>query len=237
METQYITILITAGISLIITVIVFFLSYNMKRSRYDNERNMAMLNSMRASLEKQIYILNDKLLRSEERWKDVNHLLIKNKYIENELTFDKSQDIELNNFLKSNGITKKDLQIDKKLVFVLTPFHTEYRKDYLIVKEVCNKVGLRCIRGDESFMSGDIFPHMLRYILKANLIIANINGRNSNVLYELGIAQALDKPVILISKRPENLPIDIRSRRFLIYKNYTELKIKLKDELIKTLSR
>lgn len=64
---------------------------------------------------------------------------------------------------------------------------------------------------------------MLKFIVKSNLIIANINGRNPNVLYELGIAQAFDKPVILISGEPENLPIDIKSKKFLIYKDYEEL--------------
>ena len=72
----------------------------------------------------------------------------------------------------------------------------------------------------------------MKYILKADFIIANIDGRNSNVLYELGIAQALDKNVILISKQPEDLPIDIQSRKFIIYKDLSELQEKLTSTLL-----
>ena len=74
---------------------------------------------------------------------------------------------------------------------------------------------------------------MLKYIVQARIIIANINGRNPNVLYELGVAQALDKSVILVSKEPKDLPIDIQSQRFLIYSDSTSLADSLKTELQK----
>jgi hypothetical protein len=209
----------------------------MKRSRYDQLNNRAQLESIRESLEKQIYLLNDKMLQSENRWKDVNHLLLRKEYIENSSDLVFTETPKLNNFLKSNGISEKDLLIDKKLVFLLTPFNNEFNEEFYVIKNVCQEVGLFCVRGDEKFLHGDIFPEMLRNIVKANLIIANINGRNPNVLYELGIAQALDKPVILISKQPENLPIDIKSKRFLIYKNFAELKLMLRNEVIKALTR
>lgn len=237
METETITTLVTIGTSMLVTGVVFILYSNMKKGRYDSERNMAMLDSIRASFEKQIYMLNDKLVKSEERWRDVNHLLIRNEKFETDFETDAHRKPELNSFLKSNGITQSDLKIEKRLVFVLTPFHPKFRDDYLVIKNTCQDVGLNCIRGDESFMGGDIFPEMLKLILKADLIIANINGRNSNVLYELGIAQALDKPVILISRQPEMLPIDVKSKRFLIYENFEELNSQLKNELIKVLSR
>jgi hypothetical protein len=50
-------------------------------------------------------------------------------------------------------------------------------------------------------------------------------------MYELGIAQALDKPVILLSQEPENLPIDIKSKRFLIYKSHQNLEEILSNTL------
>ena len=239
MDTQNMALLITGMASAIITLVVLILYNNMKQSRYDKEKNMVMLETMRDSFEKQIYLISDKLTRSEERWRDVNHLLIRNEYLNNDniIRSDNTRKVFLNDFLKSNGIAEKDLIQEKNLVFVLTPFHSEFRADYSVIKNTCQSVGFKCIRGDETFLQGEIFSEMLRLILKSSLIIANINGRNPNVLYELGIAQALDKPVILVSKQPEHLPIDIRSRRFLIYKGFPDLEIQLKDELIKVLSR
>ncbi|MCC9074460.1 hypothetical protein LNQ49_22990 [Flavobacterium sp. F-65] len=237
MNSETLTLVITIASSALITLIVFVIYSNMKQARYDKDNNRALFESMRKSFETQIYSLNDKLVRNEERWRDINHLLIRKEYINEATEPNYNPKITLNNFLKSNGITNEDMIIDKRLVFVLTPFHPEFEIDYSIVKDTCMDVGLKCVRGDEEYFSSDIFSEMLRYIVKANLIIANINGRNANVLYELGIAQALDKPVILISREPENLPIDIKSKRFLIYKSYGDLQENLRTELIKALTR
>ena len=233
---EYITLILVALVSGLITLFVYILYANIKRSRYDSEMNRAILEDMRKSMESKIYDLNDKLLRNDERWKDVNHLLIGRKY-KTDTNVTRSNRKELSDFLMSNGIMRSDLEVEKGLIFVLTPFHPEFEKDFRTIKDICASVGLKCLRGDENHLAGDIFPEMLRLILKAELIIANINGRNPNVLYELGIAQAMDKPVIMISKQPENIPIDIKSRRFLIYKDIQQLRVSLKDELIKVFSR
>jgi hypothetical protein len=51
-------------------------------------------------------------------------------------------------------------------------------------------------------------------------------------MYELGIAHTLDKSVIHISEQPNNLPLDIKSKRFLIYQNLAELQTMLRKELL-----
>ena len=118
------------------------------------------------------------------------------------------------------------------MIFILTPFHDKFREDYEVIKDVCSQNGFKAFRGDENYFKSDIFPEMLKLIVKSSLIIANINGRNPNVLYELGIAQALDKPVLLVSQKPKDLPIDIKSKKFLIYTSYTDLQEKIRKELL-----
>lgn len=234
MEINIITLLLTVGITVLVTLIAFLLFQNLKKSRYDKENNKALLESIRYSLEKQMYGINDRLVLNEERWRDVNHLLLRKEYIENSSPISKDRKIYYTEFLKANGLSENDLTIDNRLIFILTPFHDIYAEDYSVIREVCTSAGFKCFRGDENYFKGDIFPEMLKLIVKSNLIIANVNGRNPNVLYELGIAQALDKAVILISREPEKLqlPIDIKSKRFLIYNSYTELQERLRSELI-----
>lgn len=232
MEISTITILITIIVSILISAVAFILYLNLKKKKYDVENNQAVLESIRNSIEKQIYHLNDRLIQNEERWKDVNHLLLRKEYLENSNPITNSRKTYYSDFLKANGITENDLIIDPRLIFILTPFNDKYFEDYKVIREVCTSAGFKCFRGDENYFRGDIFPEMLRLIVKSNLIIANINGRNSNVLYELGIAQALDKPVILVSREPEKLPIDIKSKRFLIYSDYNELQEMIRQELI-----
>jgi len=237
MFTEYISILLLIIISLAISITAFFLFKKSKKAKFDKEENKVILESIRKSLETQMYGINDRLVLNEERWRDVNHLLLRDEYLNNDTPIYKRAQIQLSEFLKSNGLRKNDLNIDEKLIFILTPFHERYEGDYRIIREVCLSNGFKAFRGDENYFKSDIFPEMLKLIVKANLIIANINGRNPNVLYELGIAQALDKPVILISKEPENLPIDIKSKRFLIYKNNDELRKLIRTELFNIIDK
>lgn len=202
-----------------------------QKAHYDPKNNQAILEGLRDSIEKQIYGLNDRLIQNEERWKDVNHLLHKGAYVENKSPITNSRRTYHSDFLKANGITENDLIIDPKLIFILTPFNDKYYEDYKTIREACSSLGYKCFRGDEHFIKGDIFPEMLKLIVKAKLIIANINGRSPNVLYELGITQALDKPVLLISQDSNNLPVDIKSKQFLFFKNHEELQDLIKQEL------
>lgn len=226
------TLIISTVLTIVVTLVAYILLKNLKQSRYNNALQRAELESIRKSLEQKMYGINERLVLNEERWRDVNHLLLRNEYKESATPISNSRKVYYSNFLESNGIKENDLLIDNKLIFFLTPFHDSFYEDYKVVREACTSAGFKCKRGDEDYFKGDIFPEMLKLIVKANLIIANINGRNPNVLYELGIAQALDKPVLLISKEPEKLPVDIKSKRFLIYSDYKELQEMIRKELI-----
>jgi nucleoside 2-deoxyribosyltransferase len=54
-------------------------------------------------------------------------------------------------------------------------------------------------------------------IRKARLIVADLTGRNANVFYEVGIAHALNKPVLLMTQSIDDVPFDLRHRRALVY--------------------
>jgi hypothetical protein len=237
MEINNITIILTIIISVSVSLIAFLLYSKLQKSRYDDKNNRALLESIRHSLEEKMYGINDRLIQSEERWRDVNHLLLNDQYLEKNTPLSENNAIHYSDFLKENGIEENDLIIDKKLIFILTPFHDKYYEDYKVIQDTCTQNGFKCFRGDENYFKSDIFPEMLKLIVKSTLIIANINGRNPNVLYELGIAQALDKPILLISKNPESLPIDIKSKRFLIYTSYSDLQEKIRNELFKLNNR
>ena len=226
--------LISAIITLIVSAITYGLFKNIKTTRYDQKERFIQMDEMRSSLEKELYKINERLMMNEVRWRDVNHLFLRKELEDKNINkIGTLKQVHFNDFLKSNGITEKDIIIEKNFVFVLTPFHNQFLEDFNTIKNICSNVGLKCQRGDENFHKGDIFSQMLKNIVKANLIIANINGRNPNVLYELGIAQALDKPTIFIAKTIEDIPIDIKSKRFIIYKSNNELESLLKAELLR----
>lgn len=221
-----------AIITTIVTVVfaIFITVYrNNKEKSYNEKYRRAELAKFRESMESRIYQLTDRLITSENRWKDVNHLVVD---AANNIESSSISMIKPNNFLKALGVTKP-ISIDEEMVFVLTPFHDRHYDDFYTIEKVCSEYGLRVSRGDEEFVEGDMLKHILEKMLKAKIIVANINGRNPNVFYEMGIAHALDKPVIVISKYGNEIPFDLRSKQMVLYKNRMELSDLLRKALIR----
>jgi hypothetical protein len=224
---------VIALFSVILSGLTFYYSKR-RKTRYNEEFHRIELELMRKSIEKQMYELNRKLTATESRWKDVNHLVLASQ----ERAPDPNQyHPQITSFLESAGITPSDLEGDSNLVFILTPFNPDHRLQYQTIASVCQNLGLRALRGDEEFVAGDVFPHILKQIVRARVVIANIDGRNPNVFYELGIAHALGKPTILLSPRPEEVPFDVRAKRVIFYKNMEDLSLQLQHELAKTFAK
>lgn len=212
------------GLSFLITILMVIL-------RLTQRHNKELIGTMRNSYEKQIYLMNDKLTASMDRWQDVNHLVIGSQT--SQLEVQSSQHVRLSAFLESNGVQQNDIKPETDLVFVLIPFNNRYNQIFKVIQQTCQSVGLRCLRGDEEFIRGDIIPHILKTMCKASIIIANIDGRNANVFYELGLAHAMDKATLLVSKNVEDIPIDIQSKKIIVYKHLEGLNSLLKDELLR----
>lgn len=208
------------------SVVFFIFIYINDRKRAEREisrKEKAELSYMREQLERQMYQMNQKLYSDPNRWADMNHLLFRN------LTKDDSalySDQAINtSFFEKMGIDIRSIKIDKKMVFYLTPFHVDFDSTYKIIKNACLKRNLRCTRGDEMYIEGNVLRSIIEQIMESRYVIANLNGRNPNVYYELGIAQAIGKPVILIANVSsyKEVPFDLQSNRLLLYQNEEDL--------------
>lgn len=211
--------------------IIYYARY--RRARYDSEIQRAQLEMLREAQERRIYELTDRLASTEERWKDLNHLLVSRLNTQADFS-DSRGSITPTRFLRLYGIGEDECQVDPQLVFVLTPFNKEFRSTFDAIAEACRDVGLRCLRGDEEQVSGDLMPHILRLIVKARIIVANIDGRNPNVFYELGVAHALDKVTILVTSSIDTVPFDLKSKKLIAYKELRDLKFSLNRELARS---
>jgi nucleoside 2-deoxyribosyltransferase len=77
---------------------------------------------------------------------------------------------------------------------------------------------LKPVRADaEIFGTGKIIDQIWSGINNARVLVAELTGRNPNVLYELGIAHALQKPVVLVSSNEGDVPFDVRHVRVIYY--------------------
>ncbi|PXX98848.1 hypothetical protein DF185_15850 [Marinifilum breve] len=227
MDKDFLYIAISSIISLS-TLLAVLLLYIQNKKLKNNEliKTSAELSYMRSYFEKKIIDINSKLLADSERWNEVNHLLLSYNPKVDE-SFFQSKPAFNDSFFNNFRIKPENINVKEDQVFLLTPFIKSEKVTFFDVEAICHQLGFKCLKGDEEYITGDIFAYILNKILESRIVIANINGRNPNVFYELGIAQAIGKPTLLISKNIENIPFDVKSQNIIIYKDSNELSDKL----------
>lgn len=103
--------------------------------------------------------------------------------------------------------------------FVVMPFAEPLGGYYTtLYKPAIELAKLKADRADaEIYGTGKIIDQIWNGIRNARVLIAELTGRNPNVLYELGMAHALHKPVVLVSSNEEDVPFDVRHVRVIYY--------------------
>jgi hypothetical protein len=103
--------------------------------------------------------------------------------------------------------------------FVMQPFVQPYGGYYeKIFKPAIEKAGLQPVRADaEIFGTGKIIDQIWRGLNNAKVLIAELTTRNVNVFYELGLAHALQKPVVLVASNEPDVPFDLKHIRVIYY--------------------
>ncbi len=104
-------------------------------------------------------------------------------------------------------------------VFVAIPFTAELNFFFLYLQSyLSTKHGLRVERGDHRISTRPVLEKIKRQIQDADVILGDITGRNPNVFYELGLADAYGKKILLMTADPvEEAPMDVRHLEFIIY--------------------
>lgn len=109
----------------------------------------------------------------------------------------------------------------KPLAFIIMPFDEEVDDVYEhFMKPLLEEVGFDADRADDIDSQQNILRDILERIDQSELIIADLTNGNPNVFYELGLAHALRKPVILLTQDIEEVPFDLKSYRLLEYSTH-----------------
>jgi hypothetical protein len=103
--------------------------------------------------------------------------------------------------------------------FVVQPFAAPYGTYYdKVFRPAIEKAGLTPVRADNDiFGTGKIIDQVWRGITAARVLVAELTTRNPNVFYELGLAHALKKPVVLVSATEDDVPFDLQHIRVIYY--------------------
>ena len=106
----------------------------------------------------------------------------------------------------------------KPTAFVIMPFAPEFDDIYTrFLHPVLTATGFDVRRADDIMSQQNILRDVIGGIINCDLIVADLTGANPNVFYELGVAHALNKPVILITQSRNDVPFDLEQYRSLEY--------------------
>ena len=128
---------------------------------------------------------------------------------------------------------------DKKTCFVITPIgdnnsdirrHIEGIIDQAIVPALGEKYEIEVAH--RKYEIGSINDRVIKSVVEADLVIANLTTTNPNVMYELAIRHSFGKPVIVIAEEGTKLPFDIVVENTIFYLNDPTGASDLKQKLI-----
>ena len=131
----------------------------------------------------------------------------------------------------------RNFKVNPELTFVLMPFAERFDPIYSeIIKPVVEQFGLMCIRADNLYHSKPIMEDIWKFLNEARIVIADVTGKNPNVFYEIGLAHAIGKEVIIISQSTDDIPFDLRHLRTFTYQDSVAGFRKLEHQLTQSLS-
>lgn len=225
-NTMLISIVI---IVFLIDVIVFLFLKLIKKSNSEIEKldELISYNKKRKEIEQEINRLTYELVNSDvSQYIDINRLVFDG---QNKVDF-----LDNNNFFDQFGIKKENIKIKEDSAIFLTPFDKEGNKLFEICRRIFADVNIFLQRSDNRVEKDDILMNIITMIVQSELVVVNINGRNPNVYYELGIAHAIGKKTILISEAKfslEDIGFDIRQKKIIIYKDIEDLEKQLLSQI------
>lgn len=121
----------------------------------------------------------------------------------------------------------------KSFVFVLMPFDKAFNDIYKFgIKGAADDVKAYAERVDEQIFTEGILDRIFNQISKADVIVADMTGRNPNVFYEVGYAHALGRVVLLLTQNADDIPFDLKHRPHTVYSGNIE---NLRTELARKL--
>lgn len=192
------------------------------RSDIDNLEKLLEYSQKRREIEQEISRLTSELSHSDvSEYLNINHLVFSG-----QAGIIGNGAINYDQFLSQFGIDKDAIQTRIGYSVFLTPFNSASAKLFETCSSILNRMGILLQRTDNIVDKNDIMMNIISQIVRAEFLIVNIDGRNPNVYYELGIAHAIGKPTILISKTDfsdDSIGFDIRQKQIILYKNHADL--------------
>ena len=205
---------------------------NGRESRKIEDTPYISIGSMRALDTSNLVIFKE---TKEENHTELHCTLLGNAYKAVDSNFGEKVEVNSSSYLNS-AFGEPDPNYVYDLV-VLMPFEPKLKPIYDDhIKRVANELHLSVARADEFFSQKSVMSEIWSIIALTSIVIADCTNKNPNVFYEIGIAHAIGKPVILITQNSDDVPFDLKHIRYIQY-DYTPRGMeKFETDLYKTIS-
>lgn len=133
---------------------------------------------------------------------------------------------------------REEIQATKPDCFVIMPIADPdgYDKGHFtkvyedIFKPACDAAGYKPVRADEVKQTNLIHLDILQKLIESPMAICDLSSRNPNVLFELGLRQAFDKPTVLVQEVGTAKIFDIAPLRYTEYRRELRYRDVLEDQ-------
>lgn len=138
---------------------------------------------------------------------------------------------------RSSGAVRFPVETPRnpKLVAVMMPFKEEFDVVHETIRGAVDDAGLISVRVDNIWEHDHVMGDVLSALWEAQIVIADLTGRNPNVFYEVGLAHALPRKTVLLTQNADDVPFDLQPIRYLMYGVGSSERQKLRGDLSKRL--
>lgn len=109
---------------------------------------------------------------------------------------------------------------EKPQAFLAMPLKDESSRDLAaVIGSVLREQGVEPLSPTDLAPTSALSEQIYGAIKRANVVVADLTGANPNVLFEVGVALGLNKPVLLISQSPSSdVPADLQAHQVALYR-------------------
>lgn len=224
---KYFELICTAITSIGVLLCIYLLYVNDVREK--RRKGGYLIDYIRDRYEDYLYEKTEELTSNKEQFKDINHLLL----IQQPTAVVTLNRVPNTSFFDGMNINLNQINIKERQIACLMPIHKKYRNLYDQLKQTSTNQGFNLVRSSDEVLPVESLPkHIVQIILESKAIIAVLDGRNPNVMYEIGIAHSMGKLVLMVASDNSAHPFDINHQRLILYSSLNDLDAKLAKSLI-----
>lgn len=123
------------------------------------------------------------------------------------------------------------IEKDTPKAFVIMPYASQLDFVHKVIEDTVEDYGIDCVRADQIAISRPVMDDVKAQIAAADLVIVDFTGKNPNVYYEAGLADAWKKDWIVLAQSSEDMTFDVRHIRSIRYTNTMGADVKLAEDL------